>query len=140
MVAGAVLELATVAGDPDGIAFAINDRGQAVGASGNCGPFNAIEQNNLTPLHAVLWRDGKAITWVTWAETVGLPEFMQRLKDGGQVVGTLEPAAQRRPWYSASTRLNSGLSMPWVSSFQCTGLFHPIERYQRLLRWLDRSR
>ena len=29
--------------------------------AGNCGPFNAIAQNNLTPLHAVLWRDGKAI-------------------------------------------------------------------------------
>ena len=48
----------TVGGDPDGIAFAIDDCGQAVGASGNCGPFNAIEQNNLTPLHAVLWRNG----------------------------------------------------------------------------------
>ena len=54
-------ELATVDGDPDGIAFAINDLGQAVGASGNCGPFNAIEQNNFTPLHAVLWRNGNAI-------------------------------------------------------------------------------
>ena len=54
-------ELATVAGDPDGIAYAINDLGQAVGASGTCAPFNVLNQNNLTPTHAVLWRDGNAI-------------------------------------------------------------------------------
>jgi hypothetical protein len=48
-------ELPTVDGDPDGIANAINDLGQAVGASGNCGPFNPNDQNNLTPLHAILW-------------------------------------------------------------------------------------
>src|ERR1017187_1334013 len=35
-------ELATVGGDPDGVAFAISDLGQAVGASGNCGPFNVL--------------------------------------------------------------------------------------------------
>ena len=40
--------------------YAINDLGQVVGATGTCGPFNAIEQNNLTPLHAVLWQNGKA--------------------------------------------------------------------------------
>jgi uncharacterized membrane protein len=33
-------ELPTLDGDPDGIAYAINDRGQAVGATGPCGPFN----------------------------------------------------------------------------------------------------
>ena len=54
-------ELPTVDGDPDGIAYAINDLGHAVGATGNCGPFNVLEQNNLTPRHAVLWRDGNAI-------------------------------------------------------------------------------
>ncbi|WP_353072030.1 hypothetical protein [Tunturiibacter gelidiferens] len=56
-----IQELSTVEGDPDGIALAINDRGQAVGASGHCGPFNVLEQNNLVPLHALLWEYGKAI-------------------------------------------------------------------------------
>jgi len=54
-------ELQIVSGDPDGVAFAINDRGQAVGASGSCGAFNTITLTNLVPLHAVLWQDGKPI-------------------------------------------------------------------------------
>jgi len=56
-----VQELQTVSGDPDGVAFAINDRGQAVGGTGSCGPFNAINQINLVPVHAVLWQEGKSI-------------------------------------------------------------------------------
>jgi len=56
-----VQELETVSGDPDGVAFAVNDRGQAVGASGSCGPFNFINQINLVPIHAVLWQKGKPI-------------------------------------------------------------------------------
>jgi probable HAF family extracellular repeat protein len=44
---GVIRELPTVSGDPDGVAFAINDNGEAVGASGaNC----------TTPFHALLWR------------------------------------------------------------------------------------
>jgi probable HAF family extracellular repeat protein len=54
-------ELETASGDPDGVAFAINDRGQAVGASGSCGPFNVINQINLVPVHAVLWQNGKPV-------------------------------------------------------------------------------
>ena len=83
------LELPTVEGDPDGIAFAINDLGQAVGASGNCGPFNAIEQNNLTPLHAVLWRSGKAIDLGNLGgdgRFAGI--YASGLNDDGEVVGT----------------------------------------------------
>jgi len=56
-----VEELETVSGDPDGVAFAINDRGQVVGASGTCGPFNSINQINLVPTHAVLWQKGRPI-------------------------------------------------------------------------------
>jgi probable HAF family extracellular repeat protein len=56
-----VQELETVSGDPDGVAFAINDRGQAVGASGSCGAFNSINQINLVPTHAVLWQKGEPI-------------------------------------------------------------------------------
>ena len=84
-----VEELPTVDGDPDGIAFAINNLGQAVGASGNCAAFNTIEQNNLTPLHAVLWRNGKAIDLGNLGgdgRFAGI--YATGLNDDGQVVGT----------------------------------------------------
>ena len=81
-------ELATVDGDPDGIAYAINDLGQAVGASGNCGPFNVLAQNNLTPLHAILWRNGNAIDLGNLGgdgRFNGI--YATGLNDAGQVVG-----------------------------------------------------
>jgi probable HAF family extracellular repeat protein len=84
-----VQELATVDADPDGIANAINDLGQAVGASGNCGPFNTIAQNNLTPLHAVLWRNGNAVDLGNLGgdgRFAGI--YASGLSDDGQVVGT----------------------------------------------------
>jgi len=86
-------ELGTVDGDPDGIAFAINDLGQAVGASGNCGPFNVIEQNNLTPLHAVLWRNGNAVDLGNLGgdgKFAGI--YATGLNLDGQVVGTSDTA------------------------------------------------
>jgi probable HAF family extracellular repeat protein len=81
-------ELPTVDGDPDGIAYAINDLGQAVGASGNCGPFNVLAQNNLTPLHAVLWGNGNAIDLGNLGgdgRFAGI--YATGLNDAGQVVG-----------------------------------------------------
>lgn len=52
---GKVQQLPTVEGDPDGYAIGINDRGQAVGASGICSaPFTV-------PLHAVLWENGTPV-------------------------------------------------------------------------------
>jgi probable HAF family extracellular repeat protein len=89
-------ELPTVDADPDGIAFAINDRGQAVGASGNCGPFNAIEQNNLTPLHAVV-ANGNAIDLGNLGgdgRFVGINAT--GLNDDGQVVGTSDTTGDAR--------------------------------------------
>jgi probable HAF family extracellular repeat protein len=83
-----VQELPTVDGNPDGIAFAINDVGQVVGGTGTCGPFNAIEQNNLTPLHAVLWQNGKATDLGNLGgdgKFFGI--FANGLNNYGQVVG-----------------------------------------------------
>jgi len=81
-------ELPTVEGDHDGIVFAINTLGQAVGASGACGPFNALEQNNLTPTHAILWQNNKAIDL---GNLGGDGRFFgilaNGLNDHGQVVG-----------------------------------------------------
>ena len=48
-------------GDADGIAFAINDSGQAVGTSGTCTTFNPIFLNNLAPVHALFWENGKMV-------------------------------------------------------------------------------
>jgi probable HAF family extracellular repeat protein len=56
-----VQALPTVADDPDGVAFAVNEKGEAAGGTGSCGPFNTIALTNLVPLHAVLWQHGKPI-------------------------------------------------------------------------------
>jgi probable HAF family extracellular repeat protein len=55
---GRIQQLPTVAGDLNGLALAINDNGQVVGASGDCGPFNEISFFNLLPRHALLWLNG----------------------------------------------------------------------------------
>lgn len=54
-------ELPTVSGDTDGVAVAVNERGDAAGASGSCGAFNAITLLKLVERHAILWRGGEAI-------------------------------------------------------------------------------
>jgi probable HAF family extracellular repeat protein len=82
-----IQEFPTVYGDPDGVALAINDLGQVAGTSGPCGPFS-FEPINLTPLHAVLWQNGKA----TDLGNLGgdgkfLGIFATSLNDYGQVVG-----------------------------------------------------
>ena len=41
---GRIHELSTLSGDPDAVAYAINDRGQVVGSSGTCAPFNPALQ------------------------------------------------------------------------------------------------
>lgn len=55
--AGEVRMLPPLPGDVEGGAFSINDRGQIVGASGQCGPTFPFAE--IT--HAVLWQNGKPI-------------------------------------------------------------------------------
>jgi probable HAF family extracellular repeat protein len=45
--------------DPDGVAFRINDSGQAVGTTGACTGFSGFSY--VKGLHATLWRDGSVI-------------------------------------------------------------------------------
>ena len=76
---GKAQALPTVDGDPDGIAFWINDKGQAVGDSRNC---------SQTIIHAVSWENGTASP---------LPDFgngaiAQGNNDQGQIVGTVGSA------------------------------------------------
>jgi probable HAF family extracellular repeat protein len=47
-----IRELSPLPGDPDGLALAINDRGQVAGASGNCANINT---------HAVIWNNGNVV-------------------------------------------------------------------------------
>jgi len=54
-----VQQLETVAGDLQGIALAINDRGQIAGASGECALFSPQLLINLQPLHVLLWEPGQ---------------------------------------------------------------------------------
>jgi probable HAF family extracellular repeat protein len=61
-VNGKIQELPTVGGDPDGLAFGVNDNGQIVGSTGSCTEYQA--NGDLTYLfgqHAVLWQNGTAI-------------------------------------------------------------------------------
>jgi len=90
---GQIQQLPTVAGDPDGIAFAINDSGQAVGASGDCTTFNTISLDNLSPLHALLWRAGTVTDLGTLGGT-GHGDGIEAiyLNNKGQVVGNSDLA------------------------------------------------
>jgi probable HAF family extracellular repeat protein len=57
---GVIHQLPTVGGDPDGVAYEINDNGEVAGASGTCTTFNPNFLNNLLAAHALLWEKGKA--------------------------------------------------------------------------------
>ena len=66
--------LPTVDGDPDGDAFWINNKGQAVGDSGNC---------TGTILHAISWENNTA----TQLPDFGTGSAAQGINDQGQIVG-----------------------------------------------------
>jgi probable HAF family extracellular repeat protein len=70
---GKARALPTVDGDPDGIAFAINDRGHAVGDTGIC----------AGAIHAVLWENGTAFP----LQDFGTGAIAQGINNQGQIVG-----------------------------------------------------
>jgi probable HAF family extracellular repeat protein len=71
---GRVQELPTVHGDPDGQAVAINDEGQAIGNTGNCG----------RGFHAVLWQNG---TVTDLGNLGGTGAIVSDINNQGQVSG-----------------------------------------------------
>ena len=72
---GKAQPLPTVGSDPDGVAWGINNQGQAAGYSGTC----------TAALHAVLWENGTAIP----LPDLGVPGASQgiAINDQGQIVG-----------------------------------------------------
>jgi probable HAF family extracellular repeat protein len=87
---GVAQQLLTVSGDPDGFVNAINDRGQAVGGSGDClsGPAGA--------LHAVLWQNGSPIDLGNLGGTL----FSQgsNINEQGQVIGASDLPGDTNFW------------------------------------------
>jgi uncharacterized membrane protein len=55
---GEIQDLPTAAGDLEGVAKAINDKGQVVGGSGICAALSQITSIGIQPLHALLWETG----------------------------------------------------------------------------------
>lgn len=71
----------TFPGDPDGFATAINDQGQAVGASGSC-----LFVFPTSDAHALLWQNGTLTNLGNLGGTAG-PNNAQDINNQGQVVG-----------------------------------------------------
>jgi len=77
---GKAQPLPTVGSDPDGVAYGINNQGQAVGYSGTCS----------AALHAVLWENGIA----SQLPDLGFPRsnIAYSINDQGQIVGQVRSA------------------------------------------------
>jgi len=85
---GKIHELVTLDGDRDGAAFAINDKGQVAGASGQCSAFNADLLENLQSLHALLWQGDSVTDLGNLGGTgQGFGNLALNLNNRGQVVG-----------------------------------------------------
>jgi probable HAF family extracellular repeat protein len=81
-------ELPTAAGDLEGVAFAINDNDQVVGASGACAAFNPQTLVSLHPLHALLWQTGTVTDLGNLRGTgQGMGNLALDVNNLGQVVG-----------------------------------------------------
>jgi probable HAF family extracellular repeat protein len=87
---GKIKPLPTYGGDPDGVAFAINDYGQVAGASGDCSSFNSNTLTYLLALHALLWQHGTATDLGSLGGTFGNTAL--QINNHGQVVGVSDLA------------------------------------------------
>jgi probable HAF family extracellular repeat protein len=88
---GAIKTQPTFPGDPDGYVTSINDKGQAVGASGNC-----WTTPGATSIHALLWENGKA----RYLGTLGGTLFSgaSAINERGQVVGFSDVSGDTSPY------------------------------------------
>jgi probable HAF family extracellular repeat protein len=82
---GDIEELPTVNGDADGVAYQINDHGDAVGTSGICSAYNVNILANLSPVHALLWHDGSVKDLGSLGGKTGNTAFS--INNSGEVVG-----------------------------------------------------
>jgi probable HAF family extracellular repeat protein len=85
---GEIQELPTGAGDPEGVAKAINENGQVVGGSGICAALNPITGISLQPLRALLWETGTVTDLGSLGGTgQGFGNLAYNINSQGQVVG-----------------------------------------------------
>jgi probable HAF family extracellular repeat protein len=77
---GKALALPTVGGDLDGVAFGINDHGQAVGYSGSC----------IAATHAVMWKNNTAFVLQDLGGTRSNIAFV--INNRGQIAGKVRSA------------------------------------------------
>jgi probable HAF family extracellular repeat protein len=82
---GDIEELPTVHGDPDGVAYQINDDGDAAGTSGTCSAYNINILANLSPVHALLWHKGSVKDLGSLGGLAGNIAFS--INNSGDVVG-----------------------------------------------------
>jgi len=82
---GHIKELPTYGGDPDGIAYAINDHGQVAGMSGACSTDNLVNGYYLSPVHALLWDHGNVINLGSLGGAFG--NQAHNMNNRGEVVG-----------------------------------------------------
>jgi probable HAF family extracellular repeat protein len=85
---GKIQQLPTITGDLEGVAEAINDDGQVVGASGTCSTFNTNNLISLQPLHALLWETGTVTDLGNLGGTAkGFGNLAFNINNQGQVIG-----------------------------------------------------
>jgi probable HAF family extracellular repeat protein len=85
---GEIQQLPTFTGDPEGVAEAINDNGQVVGASGTCSTFSTNNLISLQPLHALLWETGTVTDLGNLGGTAkGFGNLAFNINNQGEVVG-----------------------------------------------------
>ena len=88
---GTAYPLPTFQGDPVGVAAWINDKGQVVGSSGTCAPFNPNSGLYMVENHALLWDNGKVIDLGNLGGTGGIAgNHSCAINNRGQVVGHSE--------------------------------------------------